>query len=539
METVNEALSKGIDLIKHDDGDQSVAGIARLVRQDARVVAVVAIEIVEKNEPARQEILRRLQWGSAWIEVIERRRSSETDEYAIERLTLALDAIAVVGEHSGFRASAAAALTSLSVQLKASRVSFGTIAWRGCRVMAVSNITRFDKRVESVRAIAEAMDEAVDQLSAINEPAETEDDQALVRRKANRLRESSNASLVMVQPVVRDGKPAGALVFEWSEKEPPPQHIREAVADITALLAPVLIDRLREERWVLAKVLISLRGQVARLLGLGYLGRKLTVIALASIVAFFSLFTTSFHVTSDAKLRGSVERVMISPIDGYIQEAFPRAGDTVETGGLMVKFDDVEFQLERQAWVARKLQFEKEFAQALAIFDRAGINILRARIEEADAQIKLYDTRIALTSVKAPFEAVVVSGDLSQSLGQSVRRGDELYRIAPLDEYLVEIDVLETDILFIEEGASGKLVLASLPFSELSIVIDTITPVTSAQNGSNYFLVEARLVNPDAVPVAPGMEGIVKIDAGEKRLIWIWTRRLTDWAQMRWWRWMP
>ncbi len=133
----------------------------------------------------------------------------------------------------------------------------------------------------------------------------------------------------------------------------------------------------------------------------------------------------------------------------------------------------------------------------------------------------------------------MVSGDLSQSLGQSVRRGDELYRIAPLDEYLVEIDVLETDVLFIEEGARGKLVLASLPFSELSVVIDTITPVTSAQNGSNYFLVEARLVNPNSVPVAPGMEGIVKIKAGEERLIWIWTRRLTNWGQMLWWRWAP
>jgi hypothetical protein len=66
-----------------------------------------------------------------------------------------------------------------------------------------------------------------------------------------------------------------------------------------------------------------------------------------------------------------------------------------------------------------------------------------------------------------------------------------------------------------------------------------VTPVTVAKDGKNHFLVEASLAPDGAGAVAPGMEGIAKIDAGEARLIWIWTRQLTDWLHLFWWRWMP
>ena len=204
-----------------------------------------------------------------------------------------------------------------------------------------------------------------------------------------------------------------------------------------------------------------------------------------------------------------------------------------------MRLDGVEFQLERYSWTARKHQFETEYAQALAGFDRAGTNILRARIEEAEAQIELNETRIALTRVTAPFDALIVSGDLSQQLGRAVQQGEELFRLTPQDDYRLRIEVDEGDITYIAPGQTGTLVLSSLPEDSFDFTVEKVTPVTGAAEGRNFFVVEAVLEDSAGRPLRPGMEGIAKIGTGEARLIWIWTRKLIDWARLTWWRWAP
>jgi hypothetical protein len=37
----------------------------------------------------------------------------------------------------------------------------------------------------------------------------------------------------------------------------------------------------------------------------------------------------------------------------------------------------------------------------------------------------------------------------------------------------------------------------------------------------------------------PGMEGVGKVEIGSRRLIWIWTHELIDWARLKLWSWLP
>jgi hypothetical protein len=34
------------------------------------------------------------------------------------------------------------------------------------------------------------------------------------------------------------------------------------------------------------------------------------------------------------------------------------------------------------------------------------------------------------------------------------------------------------------------------------------------------------------------MEGIGKVDAGERKVIWIWTHHLVDWLRLWTWKWL-
>jgi multidrug efflux pump subunit AcrA (membrane-fusion protein) len=174
----------------------------------------------------------------------------------------------------------------------------------------------------------------------------------------------------------------------------------------------------------------------------------------------------------------------------------------------------------------------------MANYDWAQIRIVNAKIEQAEAQLALIDEQLTRTKIVAPFPGVVMSGDLSQSLGAPVERGEVLFEVAPLDAYRVIAQVDEHHIAEVVVGQSGDLVLPSMPGEVFPFIIDQITPVSTAKEGRNYFRVEARLEE-SSERLRPGMEGVGKIRIDRRKLIWIWTHELIDWLRLQLWRWIP
>ena len=72
--------------------------------------------------------------------------------------------------------------------------------------------------------------------------------------------------------------------------------------------------------------------------------------------------------------------------------------------------------------------------------------------------------------------------------------------------------------------------------------VERVTPVAVAEDGRNFFRVEAMVEGPQeagGAALRPGMEGIAKIETGPQRLLWIWTHSILDWLRLFAWRWWP
>jgi multidrug efflux pump subunit AcrA (membrane-fusion protein) len=119
-----------------------------------------------------------------------------------------------------------------------------------------------------------------------------------------------------------------------------------------------------------------------------------------------------------------------------------------------------------------------------------------------------------------------------------VERGEPLFKIAPLDDYRIVLKVDEREIAYVKPGQQGSLTLSSLSQQSLPIRVERITSVARAEDGSNFFRVEASLPEAGGV-LRPGMEGIGKINAGRERLVWIWTHQFVDWLRLWVWSWWP
>lgn len=535
------ALARGRGVV-NDTGAANL--VAFPLSHDGSLAGAVALEISARSQADLRLVMRQLQWGSAWLQIARgasARAAPAAGDGGAEipapaGLVTVLEQVANSLEHSGFRAAARAVATETATTLGCERVAIGLVEGRRSRLAAISHSADFGKRSNLARALESAMDEAIDQRDSLTYP---EDGSAVAQTtRAHALLAEENQGLaICTVPFIVDGRMRGAWTFERTREQPfDPESVR-LCRQLAGVIGPILDLKHREERWLGLKALDSARTQAERLIGPGFMGRKLFMAAAAAAVVFFSFYTAPFRVNADAALEGSVQRVIAAPMDGYIGDVQASAGDLVQQGDLLLALEDADLRLEEVKWTTRRAQLERSRQDALARGERAESRIYKAQVDQADAELELLGEQLARTTIRSPFDGIVVSGDLTQSLGAPVERGEVLMEVAPLDSYRVALSVDERDIAYVEVGQTGELILASLPDGRHEFSVTKITPIASAAEGRNTFRIEADLLEPSDT-LRPGMQGAGKIDAGEARLIWIWTRRFTEWMQVWAWRWM-
>ncbi len=302
------------------------------------------------------------------------------------------------------------------------------------------------------------------------------------------------------------GHGIGALTCEWSGANAVGATARSRVRDAALLCGPILELMGRAEAPPLERARAWLAGWIERHFGADRSLAKGVAVAAAVLVLVLIVAPASYRISARASLEGRVQRALVAAVTGYIAEANARAGDLVLAGDVLARLDDRDLRLEHSKWASQRTQLEKEYREALAGQDRTQVSILSAQIEQASAQLGLAAEQLGRTSVIAPFDGVVLEGDLDGLLGSPVEQGTVLFEVAPLDGYRIIVEVDERDIADVAVGQRGRLALSALPGQPLPLVVERITPIATSEDGRNYFRVEAVLEEPSDDP-APGNGG--------------------------------
>jgi RND family efflux transporter MFP subunit len=533
---------RGLLLRREPGGDPEAPSrlhyhVAYPVEGGGRLHGVVVLEVSSRPEPDLQWVLRQLHWGSAWLEVLFARDQAAQDDAARKRLQTVLETAAVAVGHERFYAAATGFVTALATRLGCDRVSLGFVRGGRTQVRAISHSAHFRKQANLVSAIGVAMDEALDQHATVVHPPDAGRG-ALITRAHVELARVHGAGAVCSIPLASGGRTFGVLTLE----RPPESSFDTATVElcegIAALAGPMLELERREDRWLVVKGAEACRQVLAQVVGPGHVAMKVAAVALAGVVVFFALAKGDYRVSATTVIEAAIRRASVAPFNGYIFDARVRAGDLVRQGQALAVLDDRELRLERLKWASQHEQLVKQYHQAMAAHNRAQVSILAAQVDQAKAQLALLEDQLARTRILAPFNGIVVTGDLSQSLGSPVERGQVLFEIAPLDAYRVILQVDERDIADVAVGQRGDLVLSGFPTEQLPLTVEKLTPVSTAREGRNYFRVESQLrTTPERL--RPGMEGVAKIEIDRRRLIWIWTHQVIDWIRLALWTWLP
>jgi RND family efflux transporter MFP subunit len=497
---------------------------------------VVVLDIAPGLDQALQRALRLLHWASAWLVDQFRQRALEERDATLKRVGLAMDLVATALQERRFAPSALAVVNELAARLKCDRVSIGFEKSGSIEVRAISNTATFDAKMNLVRLIGEAMDEVLDLDMTLVYPAADDDELGAIAH-AELAREFKAVAVCSV-PLLEDGHTTGVLTLERSAGDTFDAETVELCKTAGGLLGPVLGLKRHGERSSWRRATEAISDGLQALFGPRHPGLKLIALVITGILIFFSVATGTYRVSAKTVVEGAVQRAAVAPFDGHILESQVRAGDVVKTGQVLCRLDDRDLKLEHKRLMSEREQSLRKHRQALATQDRSAMVVLAAQIDQIDAQIALVGDKLARATLVAPFDGVVVSGDLSQLLGTPVEQGKLLFQIAPLDAYRVILEVDERDIASVVIGQNGELELSGLPNQRMAFAVQQITPVSTTLEGRNYFRVEAHLANPPD-RLRPGMEGVGKISTDERKLIWIWTHSLVDWLRTWAWKVLP
>jgi RND family efflux transporter MFP subunit len=538
---VSLAAGRGAALVQEraDAPGHWVLAVPLIMKGKARCVIVLDLRAPDDalRAFAQSVVQAAMGWWQAWL-----LQRSQGDAHAhLLRARQLLDLGLAVLAQPAFDEAALAWTSGLARHLGAQQVQ---LAWmqadraRGLRLVARSGAAWHDDKTALVQQALQAMNEAIDLGQPVNWQTQDGNQSGLSAVAAHA--QMGRAQAVLALPIRADDQIVGAILLDRDQPFSPEEVTQ---IDTQALLiAPMLALQHEAERSLWRHTQEAFSDAASALTDSRRPGIKLAVAGAAVALLLAAVWPVTYRVSAPAVVEGQVQRAAVAPFQGFLREARVRAGDVVKQGQVLATLDDKDLHLEALRWQAELEVATRKEREAMASGNRVDQRLASAQANQSRAQLDLAQDRLRRTRVVAPFDGVVVKGDLSQQLGSPVEEGKVLFELAPLDAWRVILKADERDITLLHPGQTGRVVLASLPGEARTVRVKRLTSVAVAEDGRNHFRVEAELL-PQAgqvdTPLRPGMEGVAKVETVSRSLLWVWTHRLTDWLRLTWWEWAP
>ncbi len=450
----------------------------------------------------------------------------------LQQLNFAVTFAAQTASLERFMALAMAICNNLAVHFKARRVSIGILRGRAIHLVAMSQAEKILRKMQLVRDLEEAMEECFDQDTDILFPSPTAGN--VITRCVGRLVSSHGDGVVLAIPLRRDGA-AAVLLLEFDPGRSVSPADIASLRTAADLLSPRLLDLHAHDRWLGARLVHDWRRHLATLVGPTHTWIKIVAVLISLFLAWAFFAHGTFHIIARFTLEPVQQAQVIAPFDGYIKTVLVRPGDKVVAGKtILAQLHTARLRDQLAAAQAQFSAYAKQAQVASARGKIADMQIADDSMNGAAAKIRLLRSQISHAAITSPISGLVLSGNLQRRIGAPVHLGDLLFRVAPISPLVARLDVLDGDILYVKTGQIGSLATASYPAHRMPLRVVHINPLAIVKHKRNVFRVRALVRRPPDW-LRPGMQGTARINAGQRRYIWIWTRGLINWIRMKLW----
>ena len=214
--------------------------------------------------------------------------------------------------------------------------------------------------------------------------------------------------------------------------------------------------------------------------------------------------------TFPGKAEATQEVDLAFEVSGTVISRLVNKGDQVQAGDLLAQLDPRDYQNERDAAQAES-QRARAYRDRIAMAARTGAVSLQdltdaeARLNVAIAQLNIKQKALDDTRLTAPFSGVVAATYVEQY--QRVIAKQKVLRLLDLSQIEMTIDIPENLISYIPYVSSVWCRFDAFPDRTIPARIKEIG--AEASNTTRTYPVTIIMEPPDAIPLLPGMAGVV------------------------------
>ncbi|MFO1009998.1 MAG: HlyD family efflux transporter periplasmic adaptor subunit [Planctomycetota bacterium] len=418
------------------------------------------------------------------------------------------------------------------------RVALAVVDGTRVELRSISGLDSIRKDSPWVRALQAALEETLDHGHRLvcqrRAPDSEADDLSTGHRLHRAWHTAADGAAVASLPIAANGRIALVLGLQRAGNSPFRAEELDEIAKLVEPYAPALDLVERARAGLFAHALRSLREEGRLLRTSRGIVRAATVVAALAAVGWVAFGTKAWEVSVPCRVRSAELRHVGAPIEGVLVAATKRPGDAVHAGEVLARFDCRTLELESQR-LGREIETATvEERRAFAAGTASDAEFARARLAELVARRAEVDGRIGRASIVAPFDGVVLAGDPAQRAGTVLTQGEELYQLAPDARLALELFVPEGRVDAAAVGCAARFSPFAAPESSQPLTLVRIAPASTVHEGRNVFVVEARCED-DSVGLRPGMEGVAVLEAGERRIAWVYGHQALDWLRLHVW----
>lgn len=451
----------------------------------------------------------------------------------IGQLTHVLDVSQKVIEKDKFKPAVLVLAGEIADKLHAERVCVGWLKHDYIVLKGISHSDHFEKKMQIVRDLECAMEEAYEQDASITYPPP--ENSTLSCRSHENYSKSYHADFMISVPIRNGDEIIGVITcerkFAFTDFDATMIHL------IGTLCSARLQELYRKSSWFGARMARKMRKGLAKLLGFEHTWAKFFGILGIAFILFATLYPLEYRVSAPAILKTDKIIYYTAPFDGYIESVNVKPGDVVYKGQELLRLDQKVLKLEEADLLAVEQDNRREILKAQANHQLAEMRIQQAKLAQTLAKLKMVRYKLSKSVIYATADsAIIIEGDLQKRIGAPVNQGMELFQMALIENIYVEINVSEEEIKNVLLDGEGLLAIKSRPDYVYRFRTERISPTATVKDQENTFPVRGEFVRQTPAWFRPGMTGVAKIFAGKKTLWWILSHQAIDYLRIKlWW----
>ena len=447
------------------------------------------------------------------------------------------EAVGRAGVYTSIHELAFAMTNNLRNKIGCDQVTFGLVDGPRVKILSISGLDDIKPRSPGAAAMRHAMEECLDlgRTLCIQNDDRWADEAATTGHRLHReWHETAGGASVASVPILSGERPVAVIALRRRSDLPFSKEELDQASDLLAPFGAAIPVVHRSTRSLVQHATQNVVEAARFALAPRGWGVKAIALAMALLMGWVAFGVTPYRVSVEAVVQSDQTVHFAAPFEGRIAEVHAGPGDRVTGGQVLCRFDTADLDLQAAGVRAELATIGIEIDQALAEGDVSAATLAAARRDVLVTRLAVHERRIDAATVRAPADGTLISGDIADRVGQTVPLGEPLFRFVPDDSLRVELLVPEHAADEVHHGLTGRFAAQARPEIAQTFSITHAAASAEIRDGKNVLPARAGLEDaPDWLRV--GMEGVAKIDAGDRPVWWVAFHRIADAMHMRFW----